>query len=187
MPQLMFVSPTTGQLEPLENLLLEFPKQGDVWAVEYSGKELLNVLTAIEAVLLQYSCTDINAFKLLLHIHGACNHVLQLPVSYDGHANWVKEKRMVADLLAAVFSVEDNKSQAGRLVHLVLTDRSFSRISPTNGEAWTILEFAEECANVQPAPSLTVIIKSQGQSKPKMVEFVGNRSWMFRQCALNVD
>jgi hypothetical protein len=99
----------------------------------------------------------------------------------------VREKRMVEDLLAAVFSVEDNKSQAGRLVHLVLTDRSFSRISPTNGEAWTILEFAEECTNVQPAPSLTVIIKSQGQSKPKMVEFVGNRSWMFRQCALNVD
>jgi hypothetical protein len=99
----------------------------------------------------------------------------------------VREKRMVEDLLAAVFSVEDNKSQAGRLVHLVLTERSFSRISPTNGEAWTILEFAEECANVQPAPSLSVIIKSQGQGNPKKVEFVGTRSWMFRQCALNVD
>ena len=92
MPQLMFVSSTTGQPEPLENLLLEFPKHGDVWAVEYSGKELLNVLTAIEAVLLEHSCTDINAFELLLHIHGARNHVLQLPVSYDGHANWVRER-----------------------------------------------------------------------------------------------
>ena len=99
----------------------------------------------------------------------------------------MREKRMVEDLLAAVFFVEDNKSQTGRLVHLVLTERSFSRISPTNGETWTILEFAEEGANVQPAPSLSVIIKSQGQSNQKKVEFVGNRSWMFRQCVLNVD
>ncbi len=162
-------------------------QHGDVWAVEYSGKELLNVLSAIEAVLLEYSCTDVNAFELLLNRHGAGNYALQLPVSFDGHTNWVREKRMVEDLLAAVFSVKDNKSQAGRLVHLVLTERSFSRISPTNGETWTILEFAEECANAQPAPSLIVVIKSQGQSNPKRVEFIGNRSWKFRQCALNVD
>jgi hypothetical protein len=133
---------------------LEFRKHGDAWTVEYSEKELLNVLTAIEAVLLEYSCTDVNALELLLNIHGARTYGLQLPVTYDGHANWVREKSMLADLLAAVFSVRDNKSQEGRLVHLVLTERSFSRISPTNGEAWTILEFAEECANVQPAPSL---------------------------------
>ncbi len=68
MPQLMFVSPTNGQPEPLENLMLEFGKHGNVWAVEYSEKELLNVLIAIEAVLLEYSCTDVNAFELLLNI-----------------------------------------------------------------------------------------------------------------------
>jgi len=117
MPQLMFVSPTTGQLEPLENLLLEFPKHGDVWAVEYSGKELLNVLTAIEAVLLEYSCTDINAFELLLHIHGARNHVLQLPVSYDGHANWVREKKMLRICSQRFFSWRTtNPKQAGSCI-----------------------------------------------------------------------
>ena len=63
MPQLMYVSPTTGQPEPLKNLMLEFRKHGDAWTVEYSEKELLNVLTAIEAVLLEHSCTDINAFE----------------------------------------------------------------------------------------------------------------------------
>jgi hypothetical protein len=64
----------------------------------------------------------------------------------------------------------------------------YESVTP-NACSWRslILEFAEECANVQPAPSLTVIIKSQGQGNPKKVEFVGSRSWMFRQCALNVD
>ena len=96
---------------------------------------------------------------------------------------------MVAELLAAVFSVNRTKARDSRLAQLVLTERSFSRIEPKTGVTWTILEFTEECAKAaaQPAPSISVLIKTQGQDAPKKFEFIGDRLWMLRRYALVVD
>ena len=53
---------------------------------------------------------------------------------------------MVAELLAAVFSVKDTKAKGARPVRLALTERSFSRIGPKTGATTTILDYAEESA-----------------------------------------
>ena len=185
----MVTSTATGETRPVKTILLEFRKHEDDWALEYSGKKMLRLLGSIEAILLAYSCSKVNALDLLLNIHGCCTSGALFPVSYDGHANWVREQNMVAELLAAVFSVNRTKARDSRLAQLVLTERSFSRIEPKTGVTWTILEFSEECAKAaaQPAPSLSVLIKTQGQDAPKKFEFIGDRSWMLRWYALVVD
>ncbi len=189
MPQLMVTSTATGETRPVKTILLEFRKHEDDWALEYSGKKMLRLLGSIEAILLAYSCSKVNALDLLLNIHGCCTSGVLFPVSYDGHANWVREQNMVAELLAAVFSVNRTKARDSRLAQLVLTERSFSRIEPKTGVTWTILEFTEECAKAaaQPAPSISVLIKTQGQDAPKKFEFIGDRLWMLRRYALVVD
>lgn len=183
----MVTCTTTGKTQQVESFLFEFRKHGDDWALEYSGKYLLCLLDSIQAILLKYSCTEVNALDLLLNIHGCRTSGVQFPVFYDGHANWVKEQSMVTELLAAVFSVRCNSARDSTLAHLVLTERSMSRISQKTGESWTIMEFAEEGVNAQPAPSLSVLIKTQGKGNHKKFEFVGNHSWMLRQYALVVD
>ena len=94
---------------------------------------------------------------------------------------------MVAELLAAVFSVNGTKARDSMPAHLVLTERSFSRITPKTGATWTILEFTEECAKAAAQPSISVLIKTQGQDAPKKFEFIGDRLWMLRRYALVVD
>ena len=187
MAEIFVTCTSTGETRPVNSLLFEFRKHGEDWTIEYSGKRMLRLLCSIEAILLAYSCTEVNALDLFLNIHGVCASGVIFPVSYDGHTNWAREQSMVAELLAAVFSVNGTKARDSMPAHLVLTERSFSRITPKTGATWTILEFAEECANAPPAPSLSVMIKSQGQDTPKTFEFVGDRSWMLRWYALNVD
>ena len=187
MPKLMVTSTTTGETRPVKDILIEFKGYEGEWAIEYGGGKMLRLLAAIEAILLSYNCTEVNALDLLLEIHGFRTSGVLWPVSYDGQANWEREQSMVAELLAAVFSVKDTKAKGARLVRLALTERSFSRIGPKTGATTTILDYADESANAQPAPSLSVLISNQGQGTPKKFEFVRDHSWMLRRYALVVS
>ena len=141
----MFVTCTsTGETRPVNSLLFEFRKHGEDWTIEYSGKRMLRLLCSIEAILLAYSCTEVNALDLFLNIHGVCASGVIFPVSYDGHTNWAREQSMVAELLAAVFSVNGTKARDSRLAaRTSCFDRAF--VCSDYAEDWGNLDDPGVC------------------------------------------
>ena len=177
-----------GETSKVNSMLFEYKKNGETFSFEYSGHKMLRLLNKTDAVLLALGWQEVNAFELILNVHGCCSCGVRLPASYDGHANWEREQNMITALLAAVFSSKETKARGGRLARLVLTARSVSRIDSGTGATRTILEFADESVSGNSTPpSISVQITTKGLGTPAKCEFSRNTAWVCRQHALDVS